>query len=117
MMAWKLYVSKNCYWHFSYYFEVIRTADAAKKHHRFYYSPTKVKKERTLSIPWKEEFQSYYHQKLISKVAYTDKKLSTCFNVKDQSKFDHQHDVVYYVDCRNETCRENYIGEIGHNWS
>ena len=25
--------------------------------------------------------------------AYTGKKSSTCFNVKDQSKFDHQHDV------------------------
>ena len=46
-------------------------------------------------------------------MAYTGKKLSTCFNVKDQSKFKHQHDVVYYPDCPNETCRENYIGEIG----
>ena len=29
--------------------------------------------------------------------AYTGKKLRTCFNVKDRSKFDHQHDVVYYA--------------------
>ena len=28
-----------------------------------------------------------------TQVAYTGKKLSTCFNVKDQSKFDHQHDM------------------------
>ena len=28
-----------------------------------------------------------------TQVAYTGKKLSTCFNVKDQSKFEHQHDV------------------------
>ena len=35
-----------------------------------------------------------------TQVAYTGKKLSTCFNVKDQSKFEHQHDVVYYADCR-----------------
>ena len=50
-------------------------------------------------------------------VVYTGKKLSTCFNVKDQSKFDHQHGMVYYTDCPNETCRENYIGESGHRIS
>ena len=44
-------------------------------------------------------------------VAFTGKNLSTCFNVKDLSKFDHQHDVVYYTNCPNETCRENYIGK------
>ena len=44
---------------------------------------------------------------------YTGQKLSTCFNVKDQSKLDHQHDLVYYADCPNETCREIYIGESG----
>ena len=43
----------------------------------------------------------------------TGKKLSTCFNVKHQSKFEHQHDMVYYVHCPNEKCRENYIGESG----
>ena len=29
----------------------------------------------------------------ISIVAYTGKEVRTCFNVKDQSKFKHQHDV------------------------
>ena len=52
-----------------------------------------------------------------TQVAYTGKKLSTCFNVKDQSKFEHQHDVVYYADCPNEKCRENYIGESGRRIS
>ena len=46
-------------------------------------------------------------------MAYTGKKLSTCFNVKDQSKFEYQHDMVYYADGPNEKCRENYIGESG----
>ena len=50
-------------------------------------------------------------------VAYTGKKLRTCFNVKDQSKFNHQHDVVCYADCPNETCRENHIGESGRRIS
>ena len=46
-------------------------------------------------------------------LAYTGKKLSICFNVKHQSKFEHQHDVVCYADCPNEKCREYYIGESG----
>ena len=48
-----------------------------------------------------------------TEVASTGIKLSTCLNVKDQSKFDNQHDVVYYAGCPNETCRESYIGESG----
>ena len=52
-----------------------------------------------------------------TQVAYTGKKLSTCFNVKDQSTFAHPHDVVYYADCPNEKCRENYIGESGRRIS
>ena len=50
-------------------------------------------------------------------VAYTGRKLSPCFNIKDPSKFEHQHDVLYYVDCPNERCREKYIGENGRRIS
>ena len=50
-------------------------------------------------------------------MAYTGKKLSTCFNVKDQSNFDHPNDVVYYADCPNEAFRENCIGESGRRIS
>ena len=52
-----------------------------------------------------------------TEVVYTGKKLSTCFNVKDQSKFDSQYDVVYYSDCHNGTFRENYIGGSGRRIS
>ena len=48
-----------------------------------------------------------------TEVVYTGKKLSTCFNVKDQSKFDRQYDVVYYSDCPNWTFRENHIAGSG----
>ena len=48
-----------------------------------------------------------------TQMAYTGKKLSTCFNVKEQSKFEHQHDLVHYADCPNEKCRENYIVASG----
>ena len=52
-----------------------------------------------------------------TQVAYTGKKLSTCFNVKDQYKFDHQHVKECYADCSNERCRENFIDESGHRIS
>ena len=38
----------------------------------------------------------------LAQVAYTGKNLSTCFNVKDQGRFGHQHEVVCYADRPNE---------------
>ena len=43
--------------------------------------------------------------------------VGTSFNVKVQNEFDHEHDGVYYVDCPNERCRENCIGESGRRIS
>ena len=48
-----------------------------------------------------------------TQVAYPGKKVSTCFNVKHQSKFEHHHYVVYYADGPHEKCIENYAGESG----
>ena len=42
---------------------------------------------------------------------YTGTKLSFNFQIKDKTKFDHKHDLVYYVKCPE--CQEDYIGEIG----
>ena len=43
----------------------------------------KVKKENTLPNPWKEKYQSYYHQEIKIQATYASKKISTWFNVKD----------------------------------
>ena len=40
--------------------------------------------------------QKRLHNLLNTQVTYTGKKLSTCFNIKDQAKFEHQHDIVYH---------------------
>ena len=42
---------------------------------------------------------------------YTGTKLGSNFQIKDKTKFDHKHDLVYYVKCPE--CQEDYIGEIG----
>ena len=39
--------------------------------------------------------------------------VSSRFQLKDQTKKDHQHNVVYYVKCPNEQCTEDYTGETG----
>ena len=46
-----------------------------------------------------------------TKVVYTGTKLSSNFQIKDKTKFNQKHDLVYYVKCPE--CQEDYIGEIG----
>ena len=45
--------------------------------------------------------------------AYSGTKLSSKFQLRDQTKKDHQHDVVYYETCPEEQCTEDYTGEAG----
>ena len=42
---------------------------------------------------------------------FTGKKLSPCFQIKDQKKFEHKHDIIYLATCPEDNCSENYIGE------
>ena len=42
---------------------------------------------------------------------YTETKLGSNFHIKGKTKFDHKHDLVYYVKCPE--CQEDDIGEIG----
>ena len=88
------------------------TADTAGKNY-FLLLPYKGEKGAHLFKSMKRRISKLLPTEFKTQVTYTGKKLSTSFNVKDQSNFDHQHDVVYYVYCPNETCRENYIGESG----
>ena len=46
-------------------------------------------------------------------VSYTGKKLGTCFNVKDKTVFNHEHGIVYYAKCPEESCPHDYVGESG----
>ena len=32
-----------------------------------------------------------------TQIAYTGRKRSNCFQIKDNNKFDHQHDLVYHA--------------------
>ena len=39
------------------------------------------------------------------------KKLEYFFNIKDQTKLEHNNDLIFLVKCTENTCSENYLGE------
>ena len=42
---------------------------------------------------------------------YISRKLDSAFNIKDQTKLVHKHDLTYLVKCPENTCSETYLGE------
>ena len=86
------------------------TADASARNH-FLLLHYKDEKREHLIKSTKGRISELLPPEIKAQVAYTGKKPSTYYNVEDQSKFEHQHDVVYYADCSNNKCREYYIGE------
>ena len=52
-----------------------------------------------------------------TKVVHAGTKLGSNFQIKDKTKFNHKHNLVYYVKCLES--QEGFIGEIGrglHEW-
>ena len=46
-------------------------------------------------------------------VSFTGKKLGTCFDVKEITVFNHEHYIVYYAKCPEESCPHDHVGESG----
>ena len=44
-------------------------------------------------------------------VSFTGNKLSSCFSIRDKTKFEHKHNVIYFRRCPEMTCNDNNIGE------
>ena len=44
-------------------------------------------------------------------IIFEGTKLSTQFSVKDRTKFEHKHNIVYFSCCPNVTCNEIYVQE------
>ena len=47
------------------------------------------------------------------RIAFTGRKVGTSFQIKDKTEMKHNHDIVYYKECGEEQCSENYIGQTG----
>ena len=50
-------------------------------------------------------------------VAFQGNQLSSCFNIKDKTKFPHKHDLVYHAKCAEESCNDDYVGETARRIS
>ena len=59
----------------------------------------------------KRNLKSLLPSTVKANIGLTGKKLSTCFQIKNQTKFEHKHDIIYLTPCPEDNCSENYIGE------
>ena len=50
-------------------------------------------------------------------VAFQGKQLSSCFNIKDKTKFPHKHDLVYHAKCAEESCNDDYVSKTARRIS
>ena len=88
--------------------------------------PTEEKIDLTLTLPYAgnigekivKQMQKYVRQsvntenrKVTINAMYRSRKLSTRFNIKDKTKLEHMHNIVYYVPCPNKKCDDDYTGE------
>ena len=51
------------------------------------------------------------------RIVFTGTKLSSHFNIKDETNKQHKHDLVYLSSCPSSTCNNCYIGETGRRLS
>ena len=65
----------------------------------------------------KDKTKFEHKSNIRTKIAFTGSKLSTCFQVKDKTKFEHNRDIAYYGICPETDCSENYIGETARRIS
>ena len=73
--------------------------------------PYQGEKGLHLTKSLKRNLKSLLPSTVKANIGFTGKKLSTCFQIKDQKKFEHKHDIIYLATCPEDNCSENYIGE------
>ena len=73
--------------------------------------PYQGEKGLHLTKSLKKNLKSLLPSIVKANIGLTGKKLSTCFQIKDQTKFEHKHDIIYLATCPEDNCSENYIGE------
>ena len=61
----------------------------------------------------KKDLSKVLPDNVVTPIIYTNVKLSSHFQTKDQTNNEHQHNVVYSASCPQPSCEETYIGETG----
>ena len=65
----------------------------------------------------KKQIRKLLPENVKAQVTYTGTKLDACFNLKDQTKFEHKNDYIYHGKCPTEECSDNYIGDTKRRMS
>ena len=73
--------------------------------------PYTGKKGTNLISKMKKLLRNSLPENVQPRVVYNSTKLSSKFQLKDKIEFEHKNNVVYYCQCPNDNCNENYIGE------
>ena len=79
--------------------------------------PYQGEKGLDLTKSWKRNLKSLLPSTVKANIGFTGKKLSTCFQIKEQTKFEHKYDIIYFATCPEDNCSENYIKESGRRIS
>ena len=74
--------------------------------------PYKREKEQNIMKPLNNTLSNVLPDGHGTKIVYTGKKLGSFFSMNDETKKQHQHDFIYYIECPESTCSENEIGKV-----
>ena len=70
-------------------------------------------KQHLLILPYQGDIHNLLPNHINTQVIYTGKKLSTCFNIKYQTKIEHQHDIVYHGKCPLSKQKKIHLSYLG----
>ena len=73
--------------------------------------PYKGKPGETILKDLKRSINPILPPSVDTKICFTSTKLSSKFSFKDKTQTKHEHNIVYMVECPDQTCSSTYIGE------
>ena len=74
------------------------------KHHLLVL-PYQAQKSDFIIKSMKKRLKTQISDNVKTDVAFQGKQLSSCFNIKDKTKFPHKHNLVYHAECPEESWR------------
>ena len=89
--------------------DVVEERNVIEENQHFLLVPYQGKNEDFVIKFMKKRVKTLLPTNIRTKIAFTGSRLSTCFQVGDKTKFEHNHDIVYHGTCLETGCPENYI--------
>ena len=89
--------------------DVVEERNVIEENQHFLLVPYQGKNEDFVIKSMKRRVKTLLPTNIRTKIAFTGSRLSTCFQVGDKTKFEHNHDIVYHGTCLETGCPENYI--------